>query len=192
MENNSGQGKLATIPTEIDKWNWGAFFLNWIWGIGNNTPIALLMFVPLVNFIVPFFLGAYGNAWAWKNKRWDSVEHFQKVQRRWAFGALIIVGLFTWIVFYYLATGFKVYNLAVDRLQANSQAIAVLGTPVTTGFPSASIMVSNLSSSAIMSFSAVGEKRQGTVYLDASKKQDQWSINQIVLKFENSDEQIDL
>jgi len=27
----------AEVPDEIDRWNWGAFLLNWIWGIGNNT-----------------------------------------------------------------------------------------------------------------------------------------------------------
>ncbi|WP_281405489.1 hypothetical protein [Mesorhizobium sp. B2-6-4] len=27
----------AEIPAELDRWNWGAFFLNWIWGIGNST-----------------------------------------------------------------------------------------------------------------------------------------------------------
>lgn len=42
--NTSGQGKNATVPAEIDRWNWGAFLLNWIWGIGNHTFIALLMF----------------------------------------------------------------------------------------------------------------------------------------------------
>jgi len=25
------------VPAEIDRWNWGAFLLNWVWGIGNNT-----------------------------------------------------------------------------------------------------------------------------------------------------------
>jgi hypothetical protein len=34
MDNTSGQGVAAV-----------AFLLNWIWGIGNNTFIALLMFV---------------------------------------------------------------------------------------------------------------------------------------------------
>jgi hypothetical protein len=45
MDNTSGQGVGAVVPPEIDCWNWGAFLLNWIWGIGNNTFIALLMFV---------------------------------------------------------------------------------------------------------------------------------------------------
>ena len=36
------------IPPEIDRWNWGAFLLSWIWGVGNNTFIALLSLVPIV------------------------------------------------------------------------------------------------------------------------------------------------
>ena len=72
------------IPPEIDRWNWGAFFLSWIWGIGNATPIALLTLVPLVGFVMLFVLGARGSRWAWRNKRWDSVEHFKRVQRKWA------------------------------------------------------------------------------------------------------------
>lgn len=59
--------------------------LNWIWGIGNNTFIALLMFVPFVNFIMLFILGAKGSKWAWKkNKKWESIEEFKAVQRKWA------------------------------------------------------------------------------------------------------------
>ena len=42
--NNSGQGKMAALPPELTGWNWGAFFLTWIWGIGNSTFIALLAF----------------------------------------------------------------------------------------------------------------------------------------------------
>jgi hypothetical protein len=35
------------IPPEIDRWNWGAFLLNWIWGVGNNTFIGLLTLIPV-------------------------------------------------------------------------------------------------------------------------------------------------
>src|ERR1700684_1721859 len=81
------------IPAEIDRWNWGAFLLNWIWGVGNNTFIALLIFVPLVGLVMPFVLGAKGSRWAWRNGRWDSPEHFKRVQRKWAmWGAIIWLG----------------------------------------------------------------------------------------------------
>ena len=91
MENTSGHGVAADIPAELDRWNWGAFLLNWIWGIGNNTFIALLMFVPVVNLVMPFVLGAKGSAWAWRNKRWDSVDHFKRVQRLWAICGVVAV-----------------------------------------------------------------------------------------------------
>ena len=35
MENTSGQGKASVLPAELKGWNWGAFFLHVIWGIGN-------------------------------------------------------------------------------------------------------------------------------------------------------------
>src|SRR5207344_2938240 len=83
MENTSGQGKSSVVPTELDCWNWGAFLLNWIWGIGNNTFVALLMFVPGVNIVMLVVLGVKGNEWAWRNKRWSDIDHFKRVQRKW-------------------------------------------------------------------------------------------------------------
>ena len=81
--NTSGQGKDAVIPEEIRGWNWGAFLMNWIWGIGNKVWIALLCFIPFVNWVMPFVLGAKGNKWAWQSKTWNSIEHFKKTQRTW-------------------------------------------------------------------------------------------------------------
>ncbi len=79
FENSSGQGKNAIVPAAVKKWNWGAFLLSWIWGLGNKTYISLLVFVPIVGLAMPFLLGARGSAWAWQNKRWESVEEFKRV-----------------------------------------------------------------------------------------------------------------
>lgn len=73
-----------TIPDGIKGWSWGSFFLNWIWAIGNKTWIGLLTLIPFVWFIMPIILGFKGREWAWKNKHWDSVEHFNRVQRKWS------------------------------------------------------------------------------------------------------------
>ena len=54
IENTSGQGPASRVPSEIQRWNWGAFLLNWIWGIGNNVLLALLVFVPFFGFIWEF------------------------------------------------------------------------------------------------------------------------------------------
>jgi len=88
--NTSGLGALSQAPPEIRGWNWGAFFLTWIWGIGNNvwiSFIALCGILPyfgwIISLVMAIILGVRGNEWAWQNKRWDSIEHFKKTQRTW-------------------------------------------------------------------------------------------------------------
>lgn len=84
-----------TIPDGIKGWSWGAFLLGPIWAIGNKTWIGLLALVPYAGFIMSIVLGFKGREWAWKNKQWDSVEHFNRVQKKWSFwGVMIIVGIF--------------------------------------------------------------------------------------------------
>lgn len=83
------------IPPGVKGWSWGAFLLNWIWAIGNRTWIGLLVLIPYVGFIMAIILGIYGREWAWKNGQWDSVEHFNRVQRKWSlWGVWIIVIVF--------------------------------------------------------------------------------------------------
>jgi hypothetical protein len=89
-QNTSGTGKSAILPPEIKGWNWGAFWLTWIWGIRNKTWISFLVFIPFFNFVWVFFLGAKGNKWAWQNEKWESTEEFKKSQHRWAKWGLII------------------------------------------------------------------------------------------------------
>ena len=90
IQNDSGRGKMASLPPQLYGWNWGAFFLSWIWGIGNNTTIAFLTWIPIANLVMIFMLGARGNEWAWQNKQWNSIEHFKKVQKLWAIWGFIL------------------------------------------------------------------------------------------------------
>lgn len=83
----SGQGAASPLPPELEGWNWGAFLLNWIWGLGNNVMIALLsLFVPFF----PIYLGLKGNELAWQNKQWDSIEHFKATQAKWTKWGIIV------------------------------------------------------------------------------------------------------
>jgi len=93
IENTSGMGANAIIPDEIKGWSWGGFLLTWIWAIGNRSWIGLLALLPYVGFVVAIVIGIKGREWAWKNKRWDSIEHFKRVQKIWAICgfALILV-----------------------------------------------------------------------------------------------------
>jgi hypothetical protein len=185
------------IPAEIDRWNWGAFLLNWIWGVGNNTFIALLTFIPPINFIMPFVLGARGSGWAWRNGRWDSVEHFKRVQRLWAiWGAVIWLGaiaLFGGIIggTFYLLRHSEAYELGASQLQASTEAANVLGTPISTGVPSGSISTGT-TGRAVLSFSATGTKAAGRVFLEAINKDGVWSLTKLTLKVDGRDSVIDL
>lgn len=85
--------KDNNAAAEINKWNWGAFLMSWIWGLGNRTYIALLSIIPVVNIVMAFILGAKGSAWAWKNRKWDGAEQFTRVQGLWtAFGLGLFAG----------------------------------------------------------------------------------------------------
>ena len=80
--NNSGQPG-AQLPPELQGVNIGAFFLNWIWAIAHNTWIGLLCLVPCVGTVMAFVLLFKGNEFAWQNRRWESVQQFKDVQRKW-------------------------------------------------------------------------------------------------------------
>ena len=82
----------AASSADVKKWNWGAFLLTWIWGIGNQVWIALLALIPIVGFVMMFVLGVKGNEWAWEKRRWDSVDSFHSTQRKWAIAGLIVWG----------------------------------------------------------------------------------------------------
>ncbi|HEY1474626.1 MAG TPA: cytochrome c oxidase assembly factor Coa1 family protein [Pseudolabrys sp.] len=198
MENTSGHGVAAVIPAELDRWNWGAFLLNWVWGIGNNTFIALLMFVPIVNLAMPFVLGAKGSAWAWRNKKWDSVDHFRRVQRNWAIAGVVFLlaavggGVGIWFSVMALLKNSEPYQMAVARLRANAEAVSALGTPITTGNPTGRIETSGPTGRADFAFAVEGPKGKGTVYLHATKDLGAWKLDRIELQVDGRAGRINL
>ena len=68
----------------VKGWSWGAFFLSWIWAIGNRTWIGLLALIPYVNIVVMIWLGVKGREMAWKNRAWRDLDHFNSVQKKWS------------------------------------------------------------------------------------------------------------
>jgi len=188
MDNTSGQGGYAPVPAEIDRWNWGAFLLSWIWGLGNRTYIALLMFVPLVNLVMPFVLGAKGSAWAWRNRRWRDVADFRRAQRLWAiwgvvlWAALIGVVAVAILAAVVLLPNSQPYVMAVERLTQNPEAIAALGSPISAGFPTGHVSYDGGSGNAELTFSATGPKGSGTVYVDARRDLGVWRLTRFELE----------
>jgi len=77
-------GPNGEFPEELRRWNWGAFFLTWVWGVAHNTYLAFLVLIPFLNIYIVISLGIKGNELAWKNRRFESIEQFKAVQKRWA------------------------------------------------------------------------------------------------------------
>lgn len=113
LANNSGQGKDSPVLDIVaKKFNWGAFLLSWIWGLGNRTYITLLIFLGAILSIVPIlgfpvqlglciWFGIKGNTWAWQNKKWESIEQFHDVQKKWAIAGIVlaVIGIIASILF---------------------------------------------------------------------------------------------
>lgn len=90
---------LPPRQPDLTKWNWGAFFLNFIWGPFNGcwwtlvvwVVCTVLSFVPVINLIsglayliFSIVLGAKGTQWAWENKVWSGADDFEQTQSTWA------------------------------------------------------------------------------------------------------------
>ncbi len=104
-QSSNQEGINGPFPAELNRWNWGAFFLTFIWGTFHSVWVSyLILFVafmanlpiygyanrlienilfPLFVFLIAIYLGANGNELAWKNRKFESVEQFGSVQRRW-------------------------------------------------------------------------------------------------------------
>ena len=121
IKNTSGTGEAAVVPEEIiKKFNWGAFLLTWIWGLGNKTYLPLIIipvsFVPflgsIINFGLSIWFGMKGNEWAWRNKRFISEEDFHSYQKLWTTIGIIwlllmsVVGIIVAILAYNNAPAF--------------------------------------------------------------------------------------
>ena len=111
-----------TKKSDIERFNWGAFFLTWVWSLFNCKPtitaiyIALSVFLPLfgpmiailVDLCARIWLGLRGNQPAWENKRWKSVEYFHEVQRKWVQGFFIYLSVI--MILMMLAVGYLKNN----------------------------------------------------------------------------------
>lgn len=92
--NTSGSGLSSnvSIPDDIQGWNWGALFFPWFWPFTNGLwYLGLLCWAAGGGaFFIALYLGAKGNAWAWKSKRWRNVQQFKSHQRGWAIAGIVL------------------------------------------------------------------------------------------------------
>ena len=88
----------------LQKWNWGAFLLSWIWAFGHGLALWGVIglvgaFIPgiggLVALGVAIYLGIKGNNLAWETGKYSSIEVLKETEQKWTKWAIILffVGL---------------------------------------------------------------------------------------------------
>jgi hypothetical protein len=85
----SSVGKNGPFPPELAGWNWGAFFMGWIWALGMSNVISFLLCF-FLSGIGNIIIGIKGNEWAWSSRKFDSVEQFRAVQHTWAVWGVVL------------------------------------------------------------------------------------------------------
>lgn len=81
--------KSGPFPTELAGWNWGAFFMGWIWALGMSNVIGFLLSF-FLSGIGNIIVGIKGNEWAWKSRKFDSIEQFRATQHAWAVWGVVL------------------------------------------------------------------------------------------------------
>jgi hypothetical protein len=119
-------------------------------------------------------------------------------RRRWIFWVAVvflvmaaIAGAIVWGISSALKSS-DVYNQAVAKVNANAEAVRLLGAPITAGFPMGSLQVSGPSGGAQLSIPVEGPRTKGTIYLEATKELGAWRFDAIELQVDGRDERIDL
>lgn len=110
-------------PKNIKQWNWGAFWLSWIWGIGNKSFKTFYALIPYFGFIWMFVCGAKGNEWSWQNKQWSSIEDYNNTQRKWAIagnGLAILLIILVSILFVF-AQNFSNESIKQDQTSVQEE-----------------------------------------------------------------------
>lgn len=174
------------IPPELDRWNWGAFILNWIWGIGNSTYIAFLMFVPIVNIVMIFVLGAKGSKWAWKNRDWRDIEHFKSTQRKWSIAGFIVLGLLISLIYgvFSLLKSSEGYQLAMQEIRASQSVTERIGSPIKEGFfPTGRVNWNGENGLAEFRISLTGSKGKAVAVTRSVKTAGAWKLELLFVTF---------
>lgn len=104
-ELKTGNLSNEQVPPDVKKWNWAPFLMGWMWCFAHRIYsygiailiIAFIPYVSLINLPLTIYLGFVGSNLAWKNRKFSSVEEFNKIQKIWIFWGIIL-----WILFFVL------------------------------------------------------------------------------------------
>jgi uncharacterized membrane protein YhaH (DUF805 family) len=168
--------------------------------MGWSPWLALLFFVPFVNFIMQLLLLFVPPKQTEGLPPQLSETHspdWMKRNWKWLVPLLCLaalVGLCGFVVFFEnLMKSSDAYSGALSRAKANPAVVASLGTPIKDGFfVSGSISENSSWGNANLVFPITGPKGSANVYVSASKSSDQWHFDRLIVQNNQTREQINL
>ena len=112
------RGKITSkYPYDFTKeFNWGAFLGSWIWGLVNKSYITLLSFIVAPTpwgMYFALYCGLKGNEWAYKNKKWNNVEEFNKEQEKQTTIFAILFGVIIPVLYFICVFGFIILMFSI-------------------------------------------------------------------------------
>ncbi|HUQ28912.1 MAG TPA: cytochrome c oxidase assembly factor Coa1 family protein [Usitatibacter sp.] len=84
------------------------------------------------------------------------------------------------------------YRTGIQTLEANAQAMQILGPPIKAGFPSGSVRTSGASGEAELAIPVEGQKARGILYIEATKAMGVWKAQRMELEIEGRTDRMDL
>ena len=102
----------------------------------------------------------------------------------------VFIGPIMFGVFYMMKSS-DIYQLALHEVQTSEEAKRTLGEPIEPGwFLSGNISMKNNDGIARLSIPVSGTLQEGTIELDATKKDGQWTFNSLLLDVSGTDTDI--
>jgi hypothetical protein len=99
--------------------------------------------------------------------------------------SLLLVLLFIGAIAYIglqLVKSSDVYQIALNQIQASEQALQILGEPIEAGwYVIGKINITNDRGEAQLQIPVSGPRNEGTIFLDATKKEGKWLFETLVL-----------
>lgn len=112
-----------------------------------------------------------------------------------AFVCLALIGGCVAAIFFTVTSMLKetdAYRSSVQTLQANAQAMEILGPPITSGLPSGQVHTSGPTGDAQLAIPVQGTKASGVLYVEATRKMGIWRTDRLELEIAGRAERINL
>jgi len=100
------------FPEGMNRFNWGAFFLGWIWAAAMESVTGVLLSI-FLGFIGNLILGFHGNKMAWQAREFEDSEDFIRVQEEWTkWGLIVFIVVFSALIVATVISLFLIYKMA--------------------------------------------------------------------------------